>query len=143
MQKEPHNHLDLKGLLICIILSVPLVRRARTSENRAAVHRAVLNYVEGFYVGDPKKISLRVNSEVNKRELFTPGNSGTSEYVMSPMTFEQKLEYARNVRQSGRVAPASASKEIEIFDVKDKTASVKLSAVWGTDYRLLAKINGE
>ena len=94
-------------------------------------------------MGDPKKISLRVNSEVNERGLFTPGNSGTSEYVMSPMTFEQKLEYARNVRQSGRVAPASASKEIEIFDVKGKTASVKLSAVWGTDYRLLAKINGE
>jgi hypothetical protein len=89
-------------LIICIALSVPLVARAQTSEDREAVRRAVLNYVEGFYEGDSTKITLGVYPKVNKRGFFIPGNSETGEYSMSPMTFEQMLEYTRNVRQSGR-----------------------------------------
>ncbi len=134
--------MNLKGLLICIVLSVPLVARAQTSDDREAVHRAVLNYVEGFYDGVSTKIALGVYPEVNKRGFFIPGNSENGEYTMSPMTFEEMLEYTRNVRRSGRRAPASAPKKIEIYDVQDQTASVKLTARWGTDYMLLAKTDG-
>jgi hypothetical protein len=31
---------------------------------------------------------------------------------------------------------------VEIYDVQDQTASAKLTAWWGTDYLLLARIDG-
>ena len=40
------------------------------------------------------------------------------------------------------LAPATAPKKVEIFDILDQTASAKLTAWWGTDYLLLAKYDG-
>ena len=38
-----------------------------------------------------------------------------------------------------RPTPATAPKEIELLDVLDQTAAVKVTATWGTDYLLLGK----
>jgi hypothetical protein len=38
--------------------------------------------------------------------------------------------------------PADAPKGIDIYEVLDQTASVKLTASWGIDYMLLAKFDG-
>ena len=133
----------MKQVVICLALCLPLVARAQTKEDHEAVRRAVLNYVEGFYEGDSTKIAMGVYPEVNKRGFYVPRGAEPGDYRMSPMTFEQMIAYTRNVRQSGRVTPESAPKEIEIYEVLDKTASVKLTAQWGIDYMLLAKSDGE
>jgi hypothetical protein len=46
------------------------------------------------------------------------------------------------VRQNNRQAPATAPKQVELLDVQDQTAAVKLTASWGTDYMLLGKYDG-
>jgi hypothetical protein len=60
----------------------------------------------------------------------------------SKMTFEQLVNIAKNFNKDGKL-PKDAQKEIVIYDVLDQTATVKLTAAWGTDYMHLAKFNGK
>jgi hypothetical protein len=50
--------------------------------------------------------------------------------------------YANRVKARRSFAPATAPKDIIVFDVLDQTASAKLTAYWGVDYLLLAKRDG-
>jgi hypothetical protein len=47
------------------------------------------------------------------------------------------------VRERNRPAPATAPKRVELYDVQNVTASVKVTAFWGTDYLLLGKYDGK
>ena len=113
---------------------------AQSAADRAAVERAVLDYVEGFYEGDTTKLVRSVHPDVTKYGYYIPRDS--SKYVGEPMPFAEFLSYARGVRARNQPAPATAPKRIEIFDVQNQTASAKLTAWWGTDYLLLAKYEG-
>lgn len=113
---------------------------AQSEDDRRAVERAVLDYVEGFYEGDTAKLVRSVHPEVTKYGYYIPRDS--SRYVGEPMPFAEFLSYANQVKARGRPAPADAPKRVEIFDVQDQTASAKLTAWWGTDYLLLARVDG-
>ena len=113
---------------------------AQSTADRAAVERAVLDYVEGFYEGDTTKLVRSVHPDVTKYGYYVPRDS--TKYVGEPMPFAECLSYARGVRARNQPAPATAPKRIEIFDVQNQTASAKLTAWWGTDYLLLAKYEG-
>ncbi len=134
--------MKLKGLAAVICMALPLQAQAQLSEDEEGVRRAVLSYVEGFYEGDSTKIVMGVYPEVNKRGFYIPRNSDSGDYTMSPMSFDEMFDYVRNVRRRENFAPETAPKEIEIYDVMDQTASVKLTAYWGSDYMLLAKRDG-
>ncbi len=113
---------------------------AQGAAEREGVRRAVLDYVEGFYEGDTAKLERGVSTDVQKYGFWIPDDS--AEYEGGTMPWPELLEYAREFKESGQPTPSDAPKEIEIFDVLDQTASAKLTAWWGTDYLLLAKING-
>lgn len=113
---------------------------ATAVDDRAAVRRAVLDYVEGFYEGDSTKLLRSVWPEV--RKYGYAGRNGAP-YRGMAMAFPQGfLGYAAGVREGRTRTPAGAPKDITIFDVQDQTASAKLTAWWGTDYMLLAKEQG-
>ncbi len=119
------------------ILILPTLAQSQQADDRAAVHRAVLDYVEGFYEGDSTKLIRSVRPDVVKQGFYAPGNAPA--YEESAMPWNEFLDYVRNVRTRRAFAPPDAPKEIAIYDVLDKTASAKLTAAWGTDYLLLAK----
>ena len=108
-----------------------------TREDREAVRRAVLDYVEGFYEGDSLKLARGVRPEVYKYGFYKAPDS--TRYRGMQMTWPAFFNYARGIKQNNRQAPATAPKTIEIYDVQDQTASAKLTAFWGTDYLLLGK----
>jgi len=114
---------------------------AQSAADRAAVERAVLDYVEGFYEGDSVKLARSIMPEVNKYGYYIPRDS--TGYAGSAMPWPEFFAYARRVRENNRQAPATAAKTVEIFDVLDQTASAKLTAFWGVDYLLLAKRDGK
>jgi len=58
------------------------------------------------------------------------------------MTFEQMISFAERVKAGGRQRPDTDPKEVEILDILDQTATVKVTAYWGTDYLQLAKYDG-
>jgi hypothetical protein len=108
-----------------------------TPEDREAVRRAALDYVEGFYEGDSVKLARSVRPEVYKYGFFKARDS--TRYAGMQMTWQGFFNYARSVKANNRQAPPTAPKTIEVYDVQDQTASAKLTASWGTDYLLLGK----
>ena len=125
------------ALAVLAFLAAP--SQAQTSD-RDAVRRAVLDYVEGFYEGDTVKLVRSIRTDVEKYGFYIPRDS--TGYVGEAMPWSDFLAYARRVRARGTPTPASAAKEVTVFDVMDQTASAKLTAWWGTDYLLLAKYHG-
>jgi len=131
----------LRGISLLILLGAASVARAQSPQERSAVERAVLDYVEGFYEGDTAKLVRSIRPEVVKYGFFIPRDS--SRYVGEAMPWPEFLAYARSIRERNRPAPTTAPKQVQIFDVQDQTASAKLTAWWGTDYLLLAKYDGK
>ena len=130
----------LVHLLLALAAVVPRQLGAQSPDDRAAVRRAVLDYVEGFYEGDTAKLARSVRPDVAKSGFWRARDS--SSYVWEQMPWAEFVDYANRVRARNRQAPATAPKTIVIFDVQDRTASAKLTAFWGTDYLLLGKYDG-
>jgi hypothetical protein len=104
------------------------------------VTNSVKDYVDGFYYGDTAKIHRSISENVVKYGYYRP--KGKLTYEGEPMSFREMVDYAAMVNKKG-VSPnvEKSPKQIEVFDVLDQTASAKLTAWWGTDYLLLARLN--
>lgn len=129
------------GLLSLAAFLVPVTASAQAPGEKAAVERAVLDYVEGFYEGDATKLVRSVHPGVAKYGYYIPRDS--SRYQGEAMPWAEFLSYANNVKARNRPTPATAPKIVEVFEVLDQTASAKLTAYWGIDYLLLGKHNGK
>ncbi|HET8677185.1 MAG TPA: nuclear transport factor 2 family protein [Blastocatellia bacterium] len=127
-------------MMIAFAMVWPAATRAQSNAEREAVKQAVLDYVEGIYEVDHKRIERSVHPELAKRGFFV--KKGETAYTGTPMTFAQLVELAKTYNKGGRV-PKDAPKEVVIYDVLDQTASAKLTAVWGIDYMHLAKYDGK
>ena len=135
------KHMLKFAVMIAVTHAVALVRVAQAQgDEREAVRRAVLDYVEGFYEGDTTRLVRSVMPEVFKYGYSIP--RGSARYEGERMTWAEINAYANGVKASGKLAPATAKKDVLVFDVLDQTASAKLTAYWGVDYLLLAKRNG-
>lgn len=122
------------------ITAAPLTAQSSGSAaDREAVHRAVLDYVEGFYEGDAEKLTRSISPEVYKYGYSWRGQQFVGMQMRFPEGF---LGYARRVREGRTRTPENAPKDVVLFEVQDQTASAKLTAWWGTDYLLLGKQNG-
>ena len=120
-------------LLFCLCNTV----KAQTTTDEKAIRQAILNYVESFYNADTAKVYASVHPELAKRGYYKRDNN----YSEAKMTFNQMVSLSSRWNKNNPV-PADAPKEITLFEVKDKIASAKLKAMWGTDYFHLAKIDG-
>lgn len=120
-----------------IAMGSPLAGQA--AANTEGVRRAALDYIEGFYEGDTAKLVRSVSPSVRKYGYWIPKDS--TRYAGEPMVWSEFLSYARGIKARGTPAPVTAPKEVVIFEVLDQTASVKVTAWWGSDYLLLAKEN--
>jgi|SRR5687768_3045951 len=124
---------------VCVLaFAVPLRAQSAGSPDQEGVRRAVLDYVEGFYEGDTTKLVRSVAPAVHKYGY----SKRNAEYVGSQMPYANFMSYANGVKAGRNRTLPDALKEITLFDVQDQTASAKLTAWWGTDYLLLAKLNG-
>ena len=127
--------------VVAVVLTVGAVAAAQAGPapgaDEAAVRAAVLDYVEGVYEVAPERIERSVHPTLRKHGYFT--RDGV--YTDAPMTYEELVELARTYNAEGRI-PADAPKEIEVYEVLDKTASARLTAAWGVDFFHLAKLDG-
>lgn len=130
----------MKKIFCLVVLScIAFASMAQTSDDRKAVEKAILNYVEAFYEADTTKAYESVAPFLAKRGYFT---GKTGEARQATMSFEQFVSMAKRWKQSQNITAASP-KKITIYEVLDKTASAKLEALWGIDYFHLAKLNGK
>ena len=137
-------------LLLCLLLGVLFLGsssfiqesiREADSDN-ALVKEAILDYVEGVYTLDTARIYRSVHPTLVKRGSWY--DTKKAAYVpLQDMSFQQLVSLTKNWNKDGKRADGKSIREIEVYDVQDKTATAKLTAVWGTDYFHLAKLDGK
>jgi Putative lumazine-binding len=129
----------MRKLFFCATL-VAVSFPSFTQTQQELVTGAVKDYVDAFYYGDTSKINQSISINVVKYGYYMP--KGKTIYEGEPMSFKEMIDYAAGVKKRGVSAHVEKfPKKIELFDVLDQTASAKLTAWWGTDYLLLAKLN--
>ena len=129
-----------RWLLVLGAVLAPRVILAQSAADSAGVRAAALDYVEAIYRVDTTRIVRSVRPELAKRGYFMP--RGKTEYASEPMTYAELIGVARSWNKAGRVDPEKAPKVVQILDLQDQTASVKLTAQWGTDYMHMARYDG-
>ncbi|MGZ8539551.1 MAG: nuclear transport factor 2 family protein [Chitinophagaceae bacterium] len=129
----------LKHMLCLPLIISSFLSQAQTANDE--VSNAVKDYVDAFYYGDTGKIHRSISINVVKYGYYIP--KAKTIYEGEPMSFKEMIDYAVGVNKRGASPNVEKfPKKIEVFDVQDQTASAKLTAWWGTDYILLAKLDG-
>ena len=98
------------GLLALALACAPAW--AGSAADEKAVRDAILDYVEGVYGLDTKRIERSVHPELAKRGYYRDDGA----WVEAPMTFSQLVELAATYNKDGHI-PANAPKKIELFEV--------------------------
>jgi hypothetical protein len=128
----------LAAVPVLAVLLVATPVRSQSTDDRAAVRQAALDYVEALYEADPSRIERSVARDLVKLGYFRP--SDDAEYGLAPMTYEGLHSLAARWNADGqRADPASAPKAITIHTVRNRTAALSLEAAWGVDHMQLAK----
>jgi hypothetical protein len=118
--------------------SSSVMSRTAAAQDREAVRQAGLDYVEGVYNVQPERIERSVHPSLVKRGFYKKGP--TAPYVEMPMTYDQLVNLARNWNKDGK--RDTSIKKVEVLDLLDQTAVVKVTASWGIDHMLLGKYDG-
>lgn len=122
-------------MLLCVLAFS--LSQAQTS-NKAGVEKACMNYLEGFYEGDEAKLKASLQPSLNKFGFWK--DKGKDSYrQVNHMSFEAALAFAKNVKEKKEFPAADAPKKVEVLDISNTIASVKVTAWWGIDYMLLSK----
>jgi hypothetical protein len=75
-----------------------------------------------------------VRPEVYKYGFWLPRDS--TRYQGEQMPWAEFLSYTRRMRARGATTPATAPKQVQLLDVQDQSAAVKVTASWGNGLSL-------
>lgn len=114
-----------------------LITVAAQADDKAAIKLAVLDYIESQHTPSPDRMERALHSEMKKRTFWR--NKEGKEYLMDTSR-ETMLEVARTYNKNGDSFPETPRKDIQIFDIDGRTASVKLTADDWIDYMHLIKL---
>ena len=113
--------------------------RAQTASDTAAIRSAALDYVEGWYEGNPERMARAVHPELVKRIVVS--DTATGQSVIQNMGATALINGARH--GYGKSTPKERhQKEVKILDVYGHAASARATMADWIDYMQLAKVNG-
>ncbi len=128
----------LKTIFLAAVTPM-LSLHAQTAADSAAIKKAALDYVEGWYEGNPERMERALHPELAKRIVRTDQNGRSRLEQMSAMSLVQGVQ-----RGGGKDTPiAQQQKDVFILDIFQNTASAKAIMSGWIDYMHLAKWNGE
>jgi hypothetical protein len=116
---------------------VPTALCAQSAADSTAIRAAAMDYLEGFYLGDSTRHARSIRPEVYKYGYHRPPDS--TSYRGMQMTWAGFQSFTRGVREGRIKTPPDAPKLVQLLDVQDQTAAVRVDAWWGSDYLLLGK----
>ena len=130
----------LLALLPITLLAVPAVAGSKVSpEDEAGIRATALDYVEGYYEGNPDRMERALHPHLAKRIARTDANGRTHLDQMSALELVQIIRTG-----SGKSIPKDKQiKNVTILDVFGNTASVKAEMLEWVDYMHIAKVNGQ
>lgn len=128
-------------LFLCVTLVlIALPSAAAESEDEAGIKAAALDYLMGWYTGDPERMERALHPDLAKRVIRTdPDNKRDRVDHMSALTLVQytRKGYGKKVPVEERMA------EITILDRYGNAAVVRAVARDWVDYLQIGKVNGE
>lgn len=125
--------------LLLAVITMVLPLQAQTAADSAAIKKAALDYVEGWYEGNPERMERALHPELAKRIVRTDQNGRSRLEQMSAMSLVHGVK-----RGGGKDTPVEQQqKDVFILDIFQNTASAKAIMSGWIDYMHLAKWNGE
>ncbi len=121
--------------LILLLCTATITAQSKT--DTVQILRAANDYIEGFYFGNTAKIYYSIDTTASKHGYYKAEKD--TAYRKIPMSFSNMIRYSKNERNRPTEANAKI-REVQILDVHNKIAAVKLRAWWGIDYLLLTKM---
>lgn len=121
------------------MLSISITCVLAQQSDSLLVHRAALDYLEGFYEGDTLKLQRSLSPELHKYGYYK-GKSG--QYQGDKMSCADAVSYAKDVLKKKQFPKPDAPKKVTVMEVQEQIACAKVVAWWGMDYLLLAKHKG-
>ena len=127
------------SFIIAIALGMHLGSAQNSSEDIEGVKAACYDYINTFYKADTLLAYRSVHKSIRKTGFyFDEEKAAYSDQLEMP--FDQLVNLAKRWNGTGKRADDSTPKSVDIFEVSDKTAIAKVTAVWGIDYISLMKI---
>lgn len=133
-------------LLTLIVLSVALASPAlgappnASEQDRAGIEQAALDYLEGWYTGNPVRMEKALHPELAKRMVATDPKTGRS--FLQPIGASAMVMLA--ARGAGKLKPGDdAGIQVAILDTFGNMAMVRAKSVAFLDYIQLAKVDGQ
>ena len=124
-------------LMLLAVLITPSAG-AQSAADSAAIRETAMDYMMGWYTGDPDRMGRALHPELAKRIVNTD-SAGASH--LSNMGAERLIEGTR--RGFGKETPADQRQaDAAILDIFGNTASVRATMRNWIDYMHMAKWNG-
>ncbi|MCP4146129.1 MAG: nuclear transport factor 2 family protein [bacterium] len=135
----------MKKTVLFIILTAllfPLVAQEKpeAEKEKAAIIETALNYIEGWYEGDAKRMAKALHPELHKVGIMSM--KGSDKLFLTPNSFSKMIALTR--AGIGKSTPKDKRNiSVTVFDIYRTTASAKSMSADFIDYLLLAKLDGE
>jgi hypothetical protein len=123
------------SLLFLFNLSTNAQNSKTSSDDASAVRATVVNYSEGYYTGDVRRMQQTLHPHYLKHMIH-------GDIPVREKTGAQMLAEVRNNGPANM--PADQKREdVTVLDVAGNIASAKMVTPGWTDYMMLEKVNGE
>ncbi|MFD2571023.1 nuclear transport factor 2 family protein [Spirosoma soli] len=130
----------MKNLVLSALLTLSVANVFGQNDDVAAVRQACFNYIDTFYKVDTTLAYQSIHPTLQKRGFFF--DDKTSAYSKQlEMPFPALIRLAKTWNKDGKRTTSDSPRAVDVFEVADKTATAKVTAVWGIDYIHLIKEN--
>jgi hypothetical protein len=121
-----------------ILLAVALPAWSQPQDEKAAIRRAALDYIEGWYEADGARMDRALHNELAKRTIRSVGGAER----FTSLTKAQMVEATQ--KGGGKNRPAATRNiKVDILDVYRDIASVRTECADFIDYLQLARSEGQ
>jgi Putative lumazine-binding len=126
------------GLLLAL-LAIPPAATAQTAADSSSIRSTALDYVEGWYQGNPERMGRALHPELVKR--IVASDTATKRSVLENMGASALVNGTRH--GWGKETPKDRQqKDVTILDIFGNAASVKAVMADWIDYMHMAKVDG-
>jgi hypothetical protein len=123
--------------LLLLLVAAPAAAQFRADS--AAIRTAALDYVEGWYEGNPSRMARAVHPELVKRIVV--GDTATGKSILQNMGASALVNGTRH--GYGKSTPKERQqKDVTILDIFGNAATAKAVMAEWIDYMQLAKVDG-
>ncbi len=131
------------SLFLVVFLLTTLCISAQSAEDTVAINETALNYIEGYFYKDGKKMEKALHPELIKRSIQKT-KDGT-EFVLNLGASYMIMRAANNTNRYAANPEDSIKSIVEIYDIVGNAATVKVSTNQYNfiDYLHIGKYNNE